>query len=293
MSGCLAQLPPPLKDKTGWPWTEATDPRLYQTRADWPTITIVTPSYNQGQFIEATIRSVLLQNYPNLEYFIMDGGSTDETVEIIKRYEPWITGWVSEPDNGQSHAINKGMKLATGQLLNWLNSDDYLVKEGLFRLAAQLNEVSLSPALYCGYCEIADEFGNRLGQKRLKAMTRAYLLSVRHFPQPATFFNQAYITAHPIDEALHFAMDFRFYLEGYLKNAPVHFINDYLACSREYAQTKTRTGGKKLRNERLGVARLLRQRDLLDAEEFLFLKKNILIKNKKTGIFSKVYHLFR
>ena len=93
----------------------------------WPKISIVTPSYNQGQYIEETIRSVLLQNYPNLEYIIIDGGSTDNSVEIIKKYEPWISYWVSEPDQGQSHPINKGFEKATGEIFAYLNSDDLYV----------------------------------------------------------------------------------------------------------------------------------------------------------------------
>ena len=92
---------------------------------EWPRISIVTPSFNQGKYIEETIRSVLLQNYPNLEYIIIDGGSTDETIAIIKKYEPWISYWVSEPDKGQSHAINKGISKCTGEIFNWLNSDDW------------------------------------------------------------------------------------------------------------------------------------------------------------------------
>src|SRR5690606_33280720 len=90
-----------------------------------PKITIVTPSYNQGQFIEDTIRSVLLQGYPNFEYIIMDGNSTDDTLEIIKKYEPWITYWESTSDRGQAHAINKGLERATGDIWAYINSDDY------------------------------------------------------------------------------------------------------------------------------------------------------------------------
>lgn len=122
----LDELPSPPEGKIGWPWTEQSEPLLDKMPdgSDWPRISIVTPSYNQGQFIEETIRSVLLQGYPNLEYIIIDGGSSDNSVEIIKKYEAWISYWVSERDSGQSDAINKGLKKTTGQVMGWLNSDD-------------------------------------------------------------------------------------------------------------------------------------------------------------------------
>jgi glycosyltransferase involved in cell wall biosynthesis len=118
---------PKVTNKTGFPWTKETPISIYRKEITYPKITIITPSYNQGQFLEETIRSVLLQNYPNLEYIIIDGGSMDNSVEIIEKYKGWIDYWISEADNGQAHAINKGIEKATGTILNWLNSDDWFL----------------------------------------------------------------------------------------------------------------------------------------------------------------------
>jgi glycosyltransferase involved in cell wall biosynthesis len=91
---------------------------------NYPRVSIVTSSYNQDQFLEQTILSVIGQHYPNLEYIIIDGGSTDDSVNIIRKYEKYLKYWISEPDNGQSHAINKGFWVSTGEILAWINSDD-------------------------------------------------------------------------------------------------------------------------------------------------------------------------
>ena len=172
----LNELPPPPAGKTGWPWTEEspqlpdtmTDPSILLQAQDgagsgqvvpWPRVSIVTPSYNQGQFLEETIRSVLLQGYPNLEYLIVDGGSTDNSVEIIRKYEPWLTYWVSEPDDGQSHAINKGWERSTGEILAWLNADDLYLPSTLANVAVAATEYPSSILLY-GLCECFDGSGS-------------------------------------------------------------------------------------------------------------------------------------
>jgi cellulose synthase/poly-beta-1,6-N-acetylglucosamine synthase-like glycosyltransferase len=105
----LEDLPSPPEGKTGWPWTE-TYSSLAETSQEgdsWPRVSIVTPTYNQDRFIEETIRSVLLQGYPNLEYIIVDRESTDQTIDILEKYDPWVDDWVCEPNRGQAHAVEK------------------------------------------------------------------------------------------------------------------------------------------------------------------------------------------
>lgn len=131
--GLLAELPPPPAGRVGWPWTIETPPRAL---AGAPLISVVTPSYQQGRFLEETIRSVLLQNYPNLEYSVLDGGSTDETRAILDRYRRWLSFVHRAPDRGQGHAINLGFSVSSGELRSWINSDDFYLPGALHRVAA-------------------------------------------------------------------------------------------------------------------------------------------------------------
>jgi glycosyltransferase involved in cell wall biosynthesis len=138
----LEELPPPPAGKTGWPWTEGSQafPETMPDGRPWPRITVVTPSFQQADFLEETLRSVILQGYPDLEYMVVDGGSSDGSVEIIERYAPWLSWWVSEPDDGQSDAINKGLGRATGDILAWLNSDDVYYPGTLGTVARHMEE---------------------------------------------------------------------------------------------------------------------------------------------------------
>jgi len=121
----VAELPAAPGGRTGWPWTEGTAvPECDPPAGGWPKITVVTISFQQAEFLEETIRSVLLQSYPNLEYIIVDGGSTDGSVDIIREYASHLAWWTSEPDRGPSHALNKGFSRATGAIHAYLNSDD-------------------------------------------------------------------------------------------------------------------------------------------------------------------------
>jgi len=155
-TGLLAELPSPPPQKTGWPWTEEVNPNVYENKANWPKFSVITPSFNQGCFIEETIRSVLLQNYPNAEYMIMDGGSSDESLEIIKKYEKWLSFSTSEKDRGQAHAINRGLSILDGKYWQWINSDDYYFPD-IFKKSIETLEESECDTLYAGVFESTDD----------------------------------------------------------------------------------------------------------------------------------------
>jgi len=207
-------FPRPLIGKTGWPWNFT--PKKISVDFDLPRVTIVTPSYNQAEYLEETIRSVLLQSYPNLEYFIMDGGSTDGSVEIIKKYEPWLTGWVSEKDNGQSAAINKGFSKATGEWLGWLNSDDCFAPDALLKLLKTAHDAQAD--FVYGACV---QFGVNPEVQRFPKMKspgpRAFdstiITRADFIEQPAALWKrEAYEQYGPLAEDLRYAFDWDFFI---------------------------------------------------------------------------------
>lgn len=213
----LSQLPAPPRGKRDWPWTEECSelPDAMPDGDPWPKISIVTPSYNQAAFLEETIRSVLLQGYPNLEYIIIDGGSTDGSVAIIRKYEEWLTYWVSEPDGGQSNAINKGFTKASGEIYSWLNSDDYLLKNALKNIAVAYDSAPEAGA-WCGGCIHINANGKPLETywpRRVDVDGIADWYKNR-FAQSACFFSKkAWYECGPLDEDLHYGMDFDWWLK--------------------------------------------------------------------------------
>jgi len=204
----VPSLPSALVDEKQWPWqvSERVQPAEHATA--FPKISIITPSYNQGQYLEETIRSVIAQHYPNYELLIIDAGSTDNTLAIIRKYEPWITYWVSEPDRGQSHAIQKGLDVATGDIINWINSDDLVAPGAFHRIAAEF-DLGKYDAI-CGYC---DFFLNDLNHLDLRNMrmelgaTVGHTLTLNKINQPSTYFTASVIKKLGITEQFRYTMD--------------------------------------------------------------------------------------
>jgi len=252
MAGLLSKLPTPQGERTHWPWTTETDPAIYSEKSAWPKITIITPSFNQGKYIEETIRSVLLQNYPNLEYIIMDGGSSDNTLEIIKKYEPWITSWTSRKDDGQSDAINKGVNLSGGELFNWLNSDDYYTPSTLHAVAVAFvkNEAT---EVVCGAQNVFNSKSSKMLAGTNIEDQIEKLAYWGHIDQPCTFFRMNSISSSfPLNKELHYCMDadmwLRYILEKGLKN--VVKIPDILVNFRIHENSKTGTMHDKFEEEK-------------------------------------------
>ncbi|MET4083626.1 glycosyltransferase involved in cell wall biosynthesis [Pedobacter sp. UYP30] len=224
----------PEVDKNGWPWNEETNPAIYNEKINWPKITIITPSYNQSNFIEQTIRSVLLQNYPNLEYIIIDGGSTDHTKEILERYSPWISYWQSEKDGGQGNAINQGFSIASGDYYAWINSDDYYLPKTLKKVVEKF-EHTQARFVY-GY---AREF--LVKQNCFKKLNKTirlldYTLRLPTLPQPSCFW--ANDIHQPIWEDLSCSLDYELWLRIVKGNKKTQ-IKEVLSVANIHDDAKT------------------------------------------------------
>lgn len=224
----------------------------------FPRISIVTPSYNQGQFLEETILSVLNQGYPNLEYFVIDGGSTDNSVEIIQKYASRLTYWESKPDLGQSHAINKGFKMATGELVTWVNSDDLLCPDALYKIAKVWLEDPTTGFIH-GISELIDELGESNGKTFGSRFDffESLTTSRNTVAQPSTFVSRLCLSDVGIlDENLHMSMDWDLWLRIGAKYKTT-FIPKVLSKTRHWPNTKTNTQLVKSGSEHLLIAKKL------------------------------------
>lgn len=237
------QSEPPFKAHETW-----SVPQIIEEKT-MPRVTIVTPSFNQANYLEATIRSVLMQNYPNLEYMVIDGGSTDGSVDIIRRYQDRLAYWVSEPDLGQSHAINKGFALATGDWLAWLNSDDIYLPGALSEVARVI-QANKKCNWIVGAVEFVDGDLNPIGSFVPVCKTEDWLDFVctkrkngTALPQSGSFWSRkAWDAAGQLDETLHYVMDHEYW--GRLAHhgfRPVCLLQP-LAMFRLHQQGKTAQG---------------------------------------------------
>jgi glycosyltransferase involved in cell wall biosynthesis len=207
-----------------------------------PKITIITPSFNQGVYLEETILSVINQGYTNYELLIIDAGSTDSTVEVIRKYEQHIAYWVSEPDRGQSHAIQKGLERATGDIINWINSDDLLAPGALQEIANNFDIEKYD--VFCGRC---DYFLNNVGNWDLQGLrmglseTVGDTLLAGKITQPSTFFKTSVFRELGVNEEFHFTMDLELWYRYLLKfgQSKVFLSEKVLAYFRLHESSKT------------------------------------------------------
>ena len=243
----LAELPPPPPEMTGWPWTVETPP-VPPVRPDgsaWPRISIVTPSYNQGQFIEETIRSILLQGYPDLEYIIIDGGSTDQSVEIIRKYEPWLTYWVSEKDRGQSHAINKGFERASGEIGGYINSDDFYLPVALSAVAVSFTRLRWDLFIGCSDFRYAPRYRwlrRSWWLQRMRSLPLPFLIGSNRYgvSQEFTLWNLKRFGTQGFDESLHFCLDVDWYCR-IARGAKIALSSRRIGYFRHHSHSKTAT----------------------------------------------------
>ncbi len=249
----LRDLPPPPPGKTGWPWTEETEHESAGTGflQEPPKISIVTPSYNQGQFIEATIRSVLLQGYPDIEYMIIDGGSSDQSAAIIEKYSPWLSYWVSERDRGQSHAINKGLSRATGDVVAYINSDDVYLRNAFKKVA-----LGLQSGLPCnwivGACYVMYDHDHpqRCDMPRFTDDLEAWYGRRCGLPQPSTFLRRELLTRNGLfEESLSYGFDHEYWIRLILSGNRPRLLNSALASFTLHGGAKTASGGAHFRQD--------------------------------------------
>lgn len=243
----VVELPRPPTDRRGWPWTEGYDSSLWLARrSNWPRVSIVIPSFNQGEFIEEALRSVLLQGYPDLECIVFDAASIDDSVNVIVRYSPWLAFWASEKDWGQSHAINKGLQHCTGVFFNWHNSDDVLAPGSLFHTVSALLEHPEASYVH-GYRLAIDPTGRILSssvssygpQTRFAPTLEDSITNLKTGMQPGCLMRKQFVDNQGgLDESLHFVMEADLLLKLSLLGLPL-YVHALVVHYRCHSRTKS------------------------------------------------------
>lgn len=202
-------------------------------------VSIITPSFNQAAYLEQTILSVLGQDHPRIEYIVVDGASTDNSVDIIRKYESKLAWWVSEKDNGQADAINKGFARATGEIIAWLNSDDYYLA-GAVSAAVRIFEEHPEVVLAYGNMLAVDEHGKTFNTLNYKQLTLEDLLCFQIIGQPAVFMRRSALEATGrLDPAFHFLLDHHLWIRLAQQGKILHVPQTW-AAARYHAEAKNR-----------------------------------------------------
>jgi GT2 family glycosyltransferase len=202
-------------------------------------VSIITPSFNQASFLERTILSVLEQDHPDIEYLLADGGSTDGSLEIIKRYADRLAWWISEKDQGQADAINKGFAHAHGEIIAWLNSDDYYLLGAVSAAVKMFEKVPQAGMIY-GDMLAVDEFGRTINTLKYHQLSLVDLLCFQIIGQPAVFMRRsAFERAGGLDNNLHFLLDHQLWIRIAEQAGIVH-VNETWAAARYHAAAKNR-----------------------------------------------------
>jgi glycosyltransferase involved in cell wall biosynthesis len=252
-------------------------------------ISVVTPSYNQGEFIEETIRSVVEQRYPNMEYCVLDGGSTDRTIEILQKYDAQLSFWRSEKDRGQAAAINEGFRRATGDILCWLNSDDLHVGTTLETVAGLLGPCLDEPVVLYGGCETFNVRRHWREVRPAIPFRRELLETVDFLDQPSVFWTRrAWEVVGPLDATLCYGFDWEWFLRA---SKVCRFVaaDTLLSRYRLHQAHKTRIGGEKRWIEMLEIVR--RHSPPAVVNHYEFLVKNDFARwwlNKRMRIFQRL-----
>lgn len=207
--------------------------------AAFPTISIITPSFNQGDYLESTIQSVLAQHYPKIEYIVVDGGSTDHTLAILQKYSPRLT-WISEPDEGQAQAINKGFRRATRDIVAWLNSDDVYLPDALPSVADFFSDHPAIDVVYGDYYLIDSAGQILLRKQEIPFDYNILLYGLDYISQPTTFFRREVLENFGyLDETLHYGLDWEYWLRIASRGGRFALLPRYLAATRLHPRAKT------------------------------------------------------
>lgn len=225
-----------------------------------PLVSVVTPSYNQGRFIEDTLRSVAGQDFPRTEHLVVDGDSTDDTLTILRDYEDrYNLRWISEPDRGQSHALNKGFGRVEGDVVGWLNADDvYLHREVFRNVVRTFREHPDADVLYSHFGKI-DAGGRLFGVRASPRFSRERLRRVSYLPQCTAFFRREVLEDHPLDESMVYTMDTDLFLR-IARTRTIRRTDDIHACFRYHADSLTKRTDEPLEGAFHAELRRLRQK---------------------------------